>query len=167
MYVLLPQSLSSRYWPFPRSSRTISLSLAFSLDLSELLKTMSPMANVLEGRSGLRCLAALLLCCLLMISFCAKFRVLPDSMSLPVQSSDDYMPVQRSLAFRAEIASASSHSDICPPVGEMFSMAFWTSLLFLSATGFPFLFCALHRSMVTPMSVNVLLFETPPETFGL
>ena len=110
-----------------------NLSLAFNFDLSELLKTMSPMANTFDGRSGLRCLAALLLCCLPMMSFCEKFSGFPDIMSLPVHSSDADMPVQRGLAFRAEIASDSSRSDICPPAGVIPSMASWTSLLFFSS----------------------------------
>ena len=113
MYELFPHSLSSLYWPFPRYSRTISLSLAFSLDLSELLNTISPTANSFEGRFGLRCVAALLDRCFLIMSCCENFSGAPDVMSLLVHSSDADMPVQRSLAFSAEIALDSSSSEIC------------------------------------------------------
>ena len=75
-------------------------------------------------------------------------------MSLPVHSSDADIPVQRGFEFNAEIASDSSTSEICPPAGVMPSIASCTSRLFFSATGFPFLFWALLRSMVTPMSVS-------------
>ena len=80
-------------------------------------------------------------------------------MSLPVHNSDADMPVQRGFEFSAEIASDSSSSEICPPAGVMPSMASWTSLLFFSATGLPFLFWALLRSMVTPMSASDLLLK--------
>merc|ERR1711888_572754 len=103
--------------------------------------------------------AALLLCCLPMMSSCEKFSGFPDIMSLLVHSSDADMPVRRGLAFRAEIASDSSRSDICPPAGVMLSMASWTSLLFFSATGLPFLLLALLRSMLTPMSASVLFLK--------
>ena len=89
-----------------------NLSLAFSLDLSELLNTISPTANSFEGKFGLRCLAALLDCCLLMMSCCENFSGVPDIISLPVHSSDADMPVQRGLAFNAEIASDNSSSEI-------------------------------------------------------
>ena len=159
MYELLPHSLSSLYCPFPRYSRTTSLSLAFSLDLSELLNTISPTANSFEGKFGLRCVAALLDRCFLMMSCCENFNGAPDVMSLLVHSSDADMPVQRSLAFSAEIALDSSSSEICPPAGVTPSMASWTSLLFFSATGLPFLLWALLRSILTPMSASVLFLK--------
>ena len=145
----------------------MSLSLAFSLDLSELLNTMSPSAKVGADSSGFLCVAARLLFCLSIISFWENCKGLPVSMSLPVQSSMADMPVHRGFAFNAEMAAASWTSEIWPPDGATPSMASCTSLLDFSATGLPFLFSGLLLSMATPMSWSGFLLSRLMKLFAL